>query len=170
MKRILSLAFAVMAISAVALAAEKKVPCGQTVNIKAVPKTHYHFLRWSDNSTEAQRTVTVDEAMTLKAYFEADATYSLTLAVNDASLGEVTIKSGGKLSYYEGDQVVILASAKDGCRRFLYWDDDHSNTIPVRTITINAGTNSYKAVFEMLEYKLIIQSDDEEMGTVEFVP
>jgi hypothetical protein len=169
MKRILSFVLAVMAGTMWTVAAEKTVTCGESVTIRAVAKTHYHFVRWSDNNTQAQRTVTMDAAKTLKAYFEADATYSLTLGANDASLGVVTILSGGKAAYYPGDQVMVYASPSDNCRSFLYWDDDHSNTNPVRTITITAGTNNYTAVFELLEYNLIIQSDNETMGTVEFV-
>ena len=170
MKRILSFVLAVMAGTTWAVAAEKTVTCGESVTIRAVAKTHYHFVRWSDNNTQAQRTVTVDEAKTLKAFFAADATYTLTLETNDSSLGSVTILAGGKTAYYPGDQVTIFASAEDDCSSFLYWDDDHTNSNPLRTITITAtGTNNYTAVFELLEYKLIIHSDNETMGTVEFV-
>lgn len=152
------------------VATEKTVPCGEVVTIKATPKEHCHFVRWSDNNTNALRQVTVEEAMTLTAIFAQDATYTLSLASNNPALGEVTITAGAKERYYAGDQVTIKATPKDGCRRFLYWADDHDNTTPTRTITIKAGTNSYTAVFEIPEYTLTIQSENETMGSVEFVP
>lgn len=169
MKRVIVLFGILGAICASMVAANKTVDCGSTVKIKATPKEHYHFDHWSDGDTNAQRVVTVDQAKTLTAYFAADDTYSLTLASNDDELGEVTITAGAKASYYAGDQVTIQATPDDACRRFKYWDDDHNNTNPTRTITIKAGTNSYKAIFEIIQYQLTIQSANATMGSVEFV-
>ena len=46
---------------------------GATVNIGASPASGYHFVRWSDNSTNASRTLNVlDSDIDLMAIFEAD--------------------------------------------------------------------------------------------------
>ena len=46
---------------------------GASVNIGATPASGYHFVRWSDNSTSATRTLNVlDSDIDLMAIFEAD--------------------------------------------------------------------------------------------------
>ena len=49
-------------------------PYGAEVAIEATANEGYHFLRWSDNNTEATRTVTVTADMSFTAYFESDGT------------------------------------------------------------------------------------------------
>jgi len=169
MKKILSLMLAT-AVSSMAFALQKTVSCGEQVTIKAVAKTHCHFVKWSDGDTNLQRTVTVDEAKTLTAIFAQDAQYTLTLAANNAKLGSVIITSGEAAAYYAGDQVTIKAVPADNCQQFLYWADDHTNKNATRTIEFANKNLSYTAVFGTMEYNLVIQSEDETMGTVEFVP
>ena len=169
MKRVIVLIGILGAMCASMAAANQTVDCGSVVKIKATPKTHYHFVRWDDGNTNAVREVTVDEAKTLTAIFEADDTYSLSLSSNDDALGSVIITAGAKESYFAGDEVTIKATPSDACREFLYWEDDHNNTTPERTITINTTSNSYVAVFKMIQYKLTIQSANATMGSVEFV-
>ena len=45
---------------------------GSKVQIRAEVKAGYKFTRWSDGSTEAIRTITVNEDIELIAYFERD--------------------------------------------------------------------------------------------------
>ena len=45
---------------------------GGEVTIRAISNSGYHFLRWSDNSTDSVRTVTVTANATYTAYFEAN--------------------------------------------------------------------------------------------------
>ena len=45
---------------------------GAEVEIWAEAKAGYKFTRWSDGSTEARRTITVNEDIELTAYFEED--------------------------------------------------------------------------------------------------
>ena len=169
MRKIFSLVLAFAAATTMAFAAQQTVPCGDQVTIKATPKTHYYFVRWSDNNTNATRTVTVNEAMSLTAIFAAENSYTLTLTVNDNSVGKVDIISGAAAAYYQGDEVTIKATATDGCWQFLYWADDHNNTDATRTITFGTANLSYQAVFGQLEYNFTIQANDDAMGTVEFV-
>ena len=47
---------------------------GSSVNIKATPASGYHFVKWSDGSTDANRTLNVlNSDITLQAIFAADA-------------------------------------------------------------------------------------------------
>ena len=50
---------------------------GGEVAIHAVANEGYHFVRWNDNDTNADRTVTVTEDATYTAYFAADQTESI---------------------------------------------------------------------------------------------
>ena len=43
---------------------------GETVTLEAVAKEGYHFVRWSDGNTNALRTFTATEDVTLEAIFE----------------------------------------------------------------------------------------------------
>lgn len=45
---------------------------GSSVTIEAIPNAGYHFARWSDGNTNAERTLTVTANVSLTAYFEAD--------------------------------------------------------------------------------------------------
>lgn len=45
---------------------------GEQVEIKAIANNGYHFVKWSDNDTNATRTITMSEDLTLSAEFAAD--------------------------------------------------------------------------------------------------
>ena len=47
-----------------------QVEAGKTATIKATPASGYKFVKWSDNTTSAQRTITVNSNMNLVATFE----------------------------------------------------------------------------------------------------
>lgn len=46
-------------------------PEGTSVTIKAIPAAGYRFVKWSDNDTNAQRSITLNGDMTLTAQFES---------------------------------------------------------------------------------------------------
>lgn len=46
---------------------------GSVVNLTAIPKNGYRFLRWNDGNTESERSVTVSGDMSFIAYFEDEA-------------------------------------------------------------------------------------------------
>lgn len=48
---------------------EKIVPYGTSVTISAQPEGEYVFTRWSDNNTEQERTIVVDDDITINAIF-----------------------------------------------------------------------------------------------------
>jgi len=167
MKKIFALFVAVAATATLAFAAEKTVDCGNTVTIKAIPSEHFHFVKWSDENPNAQRTVTVNEAMSLQAIFAADNTYTLTLNTSGLGAGTVNVISGEKVAYYAGDEVTIQAVPADACQEFLYWEDDHNNKTAIRTITFAESNLSYTAVFGVKQLNVTITAG--EGGSVQFV-
>lgn len=166
MKKIFSLVLAVAAATTLAFADESKtVSCGSDVEIQAVPDAHYHFVQWSDGNTDAQRTVTVNEAMILTATFAEDTYYTLTLGVKIAIIeGE---HADGK--YYEGDVVKIQAvpDAADQCEEFKYWSDANGNTNAVRTLTFGTSDINIEAIFgaKLLDIEIKANAG----GSVQFV-
>lgn len=167
MKKILSIVLAFAAATTMAFADSKTVNCGTEVTIKAVPNAHFHFVKWSDEDTNAQRTVTVNEAMSLQAIFAADNTYTLTLNTSGTGTGAVNIIAGAKEAYYAGDEVTIQAVPADDCQEFLYWEDDHTNTTAIRTITFAEANLNYTAVFGVKQLNITITAG--EGGSVQFV-
>ena len=167
MKKILSIVLAFAAATTMAFADSKTVNCGTEVTIKAVPNAHFHFVKWSDDDTNAERTVTVNAAMSLQAIFAADNTYTLTLNPSGTGTGAVNIIAGAKEAYYEGDEVTIQAVPADDCQEFLYWEDDHTNTTAIRTITFAEANLNYTAVFGVKQLNITITAG--EGGSVQFV-
>lgn len=165
MKKIFSVVLALAAATTMAFADSRTVTCGDPVTIKAVANEHYHFVKWSDEDTNAQRTVTVDEAKNLTAIFAADDTYTLTLNVSGD--GTVKIIAGEKAAYYEGDEVTIQAVPADDCKEFLYWADDNTNTSATRAVTFTDKNLEYTAVFGVKSMNITITAG--EGGTVQFV-
>ena len=101
---------------------------GDQVDITAVPAEGYKFMGWSDEESEATRTITISSDLTLTAKFE-QITYILTLLVNDETMGSVT----GAGEYAVNTEIEIKAIANEHFR-FVSWSD--GNTDAERTITL----------------------------------
>lgn len=112
---------------------------GETVSITATAKEHYYFAQWSDGMTSNPRVITVTGDMTYTAVF-APVMYTLTVAANDYSMGQVT--GGGSYAY--GTEVPIEARAFGGYR-FICWNDGVQDE--QRTVTVTADA-TYTAIFE----------------------
>ena len=67
-----------------------------TVLISATGINHYHFIRWSDGSTQSSRRIVITGDISLTAYFEID-TYTVSVTVNDETRGYV--RGGGNFVY-----------------------------------------------------------------------
>ena len=78
-----------------------------TATLTAVPDAGYHLVKWSDNVTDATRSIEVKGNMSLGATFAIN-TY--TVSVEEAENGSV---SGAK-TYNHGDNVKIVATANEG--------------------------------------------------------
>ena len=113
------------------------------VQIAAIPKTGYHFVKWDDDNTDNPRTVKVTKDETYTAIFEADAipTYTITVQSENEEMG--VVMGGG--SFKSGEETSIGAIAKEGYE-FVQWSD--GNTDNPRTITVTKD-ETYTAQFKV---------------------
>ena len=120
------------------------VNCDQEISFKAVPSLHYyHFVRWSDGSTDSVRTITLTQDSSLTAFFALNQ-HTVTIHSADSTMGSVT----GSGVYDWGEEVEISATANRG-HHFKSWSDGYKNAH--RTITVTKDS-SITAYFERNEY------------------
>ena len=100
------------------------------------------------------------------AVWEGEATKSLTLQSCSTTVSKitffkgaipdgVTINSDGTFTVAKTATVTLTATPAEGYK-FLYWEDDQTNTNPVREVTIEPGMAdmTYKAVFAEITYNV----------------
>jgi len=110
---------------------------GNTAVLTATPNEGYSFLTWSDGNTENPRTVTITSDTAFMAIFtEAVSTPTITVTVNDATMGSATYTM-------DGNTAVLTATPNEGYR-FLTWSD--GNMENPRTITLTSDT-TFMAIF-----------------------
>ena len=131
---------------------EDAYAAGSYVSLTAVAYEGYHFLGWSDDVTDASRTIQMNSNISLEAYFEVEGgagpadCYTLTLyPTADANEGGYAYAAPSFNCYEPGTDVIIRAHAFDGYV-FVRWND--GNTDAERTIVMNANS-SYTAYFEL---------------------
>ena len=84
---------------------------GATAVIKAVANEGYRFVKWDDDNTSAERSITVAAEHNYLALFEAEPsdTATITVTSNDAQKGSVSIDGGeAGASAALGAEVVVL--------------------------------------------------------------
>ena len=137
---------------------------GNEVTVTATPETDYHLVNWTDEEnnvmgTDAQLTFTITGDTTAMANFQSNsATFTLTLASNDETMGTVTMaeplpagvenNGGGNYTVHYGVTVTLVATPI-GSYQFLKWAPGDSTTA---TIHLTAGTEfstdvTYTATF-----------------------
>lgn len=89
-----------------------------SVTISATPEYGYHFTQWSDGVTDNPRTLTLTQDTAFTAQF-ANNIYTVTLAVNDQTLG--TVSGAGNYEYL--DTVVLTATCIAEHHHFVQWSD-----------------------------------------------
>ena len=105
--------------------------------ITATPNEGYEFTAWSDGNTENPRTVTITSDTAFMAIFtEAVSTPTITLTVNDATMGSASYT-------LDGNTAVLTATANEGYE-FTGWND--GNTENPRTVTVTSDT-AFMAIF-----------------------
>ena len=110
---------------------------GNTAVLTATPNEGYEFTGWNDGNTENPRTVTVTSDTAFMAIFtEAVSTPTITVTVNDATMGSATYTM-------DGNTAVLTATPNEGYR-FLTWND--GNTENPRTVTVTSDT-TFMAIF-----------------------
>ena len=87
--------------------------------------------------------------------------FTISVAVDPVSAGHVT--GGG--TYKDGASATLEAVSDDSCYEFDQWNDGNQDNPRVVTVTGNA---TYTATFKKYEYDIIVQSEDEDKGTVSF--
>ncbi len=87
---------------------------GEVVSLSAIANEGYHFVRWSDGSTEANRKIVVVEDLSLVAEFEINV-YDVVVNVSNA-----TVSGIGK--YEHGSIVNIVVTPNIGYH-FVGWND-----------------------------------------------
>jgi hypothetical protein len=98
---------------------------GSTVTVQATPAKGYKFSYWlldGETRTENPITITMDKDHTLVAVFTQIVQYTLTINVNDPTLG-TTNPPPGTYTYEEGSTVTVQAIPKAGAR-FSHWQLD----------------------------------------------
>ena len=97
----------------------------------------YEFTGWNDGNTENPRTVSITSDTAFMAIFtEAVSTPTITVTVNDATMGSATYT-------IEGNTAVLTATPNEGYE-FTGWSD--GNTENPRTVTVMSDT-TFMAIF-----------------------
>jgi uncharacterized repeat protein (TIGR02543 family) len=100
-------------------------PEGSTVTVTATPASGYKFDHWELDGqvrTENPTTITMNRDYTLTAYFKLVPTHTLTINVNDPTMG-TTNPAPGTYTYPEGSTVKVQAIPYTGYR-FKNWTLD----------------------------------------------
>ncbi|MCQ2375763.1 MAG: leucine-rich repeat protein [Salinivirgaceae bacterium] len=129
----------------------------QPVVLNAVANSNYHFLKWSDGSTDNPRYLYAVQDTSFTAEFVSNVS-TITVMNANPEMGTV---SGGGIFYYQ-NQITISATPAYGYH-FDHWEDgDLSNP---RTIKVNAN-ETYKAYFAVNDYAISASSVNTTMGSV----
>ena len=103
------------------------VAVGGNVTVKAIPNVGHSFVAWLNGTdtvaTTAEYTFEVKEDVALTAHFQKEDDVKLTLAVNDATLGDITCPEGivkGENTVAYGTKVALTAVPVEGAT-FLGW-------------------------------------------------
>ena len=103
----------------------------------ATPNEGYRFMSWNDGNAENPRTVTVMSDTAFTAIFaEAEITPTITVTVNDATMGSATYT-------IDGNTAVLTATPNEGYE-FSRWNDGNAEN--PRTVTVTSDT-VFMAVF-----------------------
>ncbi len=131
---------------------------GATANLTATPKTGYHFVKWSDNNTNASRSITVTAAATYTATFAIN-TYTITATSANTSMGTVT--GGGTYNY--GASATLTATPKTGYH-FVKWSDNVTSA--TRTISNIKANATYTATFAINTYTITFKNGNTTLQTL----
>ena len=117
-----------------------------TVTLKATANEHYQFVNWTKGaevlSAENPYSFIVTEDVTITANFAELPKYTITVNVNNNTMGSVT--GGGTV--YVGESVTLTATPNSGYA-FVKWDD--GITEATRTVLVE-GDKTYTAIFQAM--------------------
>ena len=137
---------------------------GGNATVKAIPALGHSFVAWKNGeetvSTDAEYTFAVTGDVALTAVFQAEANKTLTLAVNDAAMGSITLPEGivmGANTVAYGTPVALTAVPAEGAT-FNGWfagEELYSSEYTINlTVTADLALTAQFAKSLMLEYDL----------------
>ena len=119
------------------------IAVGANATVVATPKPGFEFVAWKKGdetvSTDASYTFAVTESVALTAIFEAKENVTITLAVNDAQLGSITLPEGivmGENSVAYGTELILTAVPVEGAS-FAGWfkgEELYSSLLEIKLI------------------------------------
>jgi hypothetical protein len=113
----------------------------------ATPAEGYHFVKWSDGSTENPRTIKAYGDLELSAVF--DDTYRITATAQNGTIAYDTV-------YHEGDTATITATPSTGYH-FVGWSDGNTDNPRVMVV---AQDYSFEASFEINTYSITATAEN----------
>ncbi len=133
-----------------------------SITLQADPKPNYSFEYWKDNNGEvvsynSQYVIPIDRDYALTAEFKIN-NGIINYSVLPQGAGNITI--GGS---QEIGQTATLTAIPEECYRFKQWNDGTTSN-PLEFIV--GETNNYTAIFELEDYTIIGNSNNEEWGSV----
>ena len=130
---------------------------GSTTTITATPKTGYKFVKWSNDLTSPNNTITVTSDTTLTAVFEI-INYNVTVAANNSAYG--TVEGGGSIAH--GSATTIIATPAEGYK-FVRWSNGSTNA--TQTITVTSDL-TLTAEFAAVVWNVSLSANNISYGTV----
>ena len=147
----------------------EKFDCGELVKIQATAHQDYHFVRWSDGVTDAERTIDLATDTALTAIFAHDNLQPVFTATE----GGVLVDSlGNEITSYSpevewGHSVTVTAKVADDCYEFVGWYKGDELYSEEAMITVVPADNSeLTAKFAKKQLTIQLFSSDPTMGTV----
>ncbi|MCR5445779.1 MAG: hypothetical protein K6E96_08930, partial [Bacteroidales bacterium] len=122
-----------------------------SVTFTAIPNSDYHFLRWSNGSTDNPITFTLTQDTTLTAIL-----VGLTTHVNDPTMGTVSHNKPSNL-------VEVVTATSNYGYHFVQWNDGITDN--PRTMNL-VGDTSVTAIFAVNNYYVTLGVNDESLGSV----
>lgn len=150
----------------------------ETIQIYAEPKSHYHFVKWTDENTEATRTITVFEDATYTAVFAVNQ-YTITWKQDNGTLIDQTVVEYGQVPSH-------VDPSKPATAEFTYsfagWSPQvvAATSDATYTATYNSTRNKYTITWKqddgtvidqtVVEYgKVPTHANPSKLATAEFV-
>ena len=122
-----------------------------SVTFTAIPNSDYHFLRWSNGSTENPITFTLTKDTVMTAIL-----VGLTANVNDNAMGSVSHSKPLNL-------VEVVTATPNYGYHFVQWNDGITDN--PRTMNL-VGDTSVTAIFAVNNYYVTLGVNDESLGSV----
>ena len=138
------------------------VPYGTVLNVEAIPDTGYDFTQWSDGNTNATRTITVTEDITLTSTYATEV-YQVTITAGEhcsITVNGVPGNYSARVAY--GTQLTLVATPDTGYD-FTGWSDGDASSS--RTIIVDSDTSLTTAT-QIQSFTVNIMSSDNQEGLV----